>query len=112
MMYEYNAQYVSNYDGDTIKFIADMGFGISYKITVRVSSIDTPELRAKDPVEKVKAYEAKEFVREALLGADKIVIKTFKDKKGKYGRYIAEVLYDGLNLGEELIGKELAVVYK
>jgi len=63
-------------------------------------------------VEKVKAYEAKEFVREALLGADKIVIKTFKDKKGKYGRYIAEVLYDGLNLGEELIGKELAVVYK
>jgi len=111
-MYQYNAQYISNYDGDTVKFIVDLGFGITYKITVRVSGINTPELRTKDPVEKAKAYEAKEFVREALLGADKLVVKTFKDKKGKYGRYIADIFYDGVNLGEELIGKELAVIYK
>jgi len=106
-MYEYNAQYVSNYDGDTIKFIADLGFGITKKITVRVAKINTPELRSKDSHGKAKAYEAKNFVEQAMLGASQIVIRTYKDKKGKYGRYIADVLYDGMNLTEELVKKEL-----
>lgn len=110
-MYEYKAEYISNYDGDTIKFMADLGFGIYYKITVRVHGIDTPELRSKDPEEKVKAYEAKEFVREALTNADSIIIKTLKDKKGKYGRYIAEVLYDDVNLINTLIDHGLGEPY-
>jgi len=108
-MYQYKATYISNYDGDTIKFIVDLGFGISKIITVRVRGIDTPEMRDSDPAIKLKARDAKEFVSLGLSGASEITVKTFKDKKGKYGRYIADVIFDGLDLGEELFHHELAV---
>jgi len=108
-MYQYTAKYLSNYDGDTIKFIVDLGFGVSKKITVRVRGIDTPEMRDSDPAIKLTAYEAREFVSLGLSGADEIIIKTFQDKTGKYGRYIADVIFDGMDLGEELFHHELAV---
>ncbi len=91
--------------------MVDLGFGIYHRITVRLARINTPELRASDPVEKASAYEAKEFVRDAMLAADEIIIKTNKDRTGKYGRYIAEVMYDGTNLVDELLENELGVPY-
>jgi micrococcal nuclease len=111
-MYEYRAEYISNYDGDTIKFIVDLGFSIYNKVTIRLAKVDTPELRSSDPAEKASAYEAKEFVRDVLVEADEIIIKTNKDKTGKYGRYIAEVIYDGNNLSYELLNNGLAKEYE
>ena len=110
-MYEYRAEYMSNYDGDTINFLVDLGFGIHYKIKVRVARIDTPELRSKDKALKEKAYEAKYMVRRLLESAGEIILKTNKDKKGKYGRYIAEVLFDGNNLSDLLLNEGLAEKY-
>jgi len=110
-MYEYTAKYLDNFDGDTIKFMVDLGFNIFHKITVRLAYVDTPELRSSDPEEKAAAYEAKDFVRDALMTARDITVKTDKDKTGKYGRYIATVLYDGINLNKQLIDKNLGVIY-
>jgi len=111
-MYEYKAEYLSNYDGDTIKFIVDLGFSTFMKITVRLSGVDTPELRDSDPVMKAKAYEAKDFVRELLINAKEIIIKTEKDKTGKYGRYLATVYYDGTNLNQQLVDAGMAEAYE
>ncbi len=110
-MYEYKAEYISNYDGDTIRFMVDLGFGIYHRIIIRLAGVDTPELRTAELNKRVVAYEAKDFVREAMLGASEIIIKTNKDKTGKYGRYIAEVLYDGMNLKDELIDNALGEPY-
>lgn len=110
-MYEYRAEYVSNYDGDTIRFMVDLGFGINYKLKVRVARIDTPELRSRDKILKEKAYEAKDRVKELLESAGEIILKTNKDRKGKYGRYIAEVLFDGNNLSDLLLNEGLAEKY-
>lgn len=111
-MYEYRAEYLSNYDGDTIKFMVDLGFGIHHMITVRLAEIDTPELRSSDPEEKARAYEAKDFVREALMGAENIIIRTEKDRTGKYGRYIAHVSFDGVDLKEVLLNRKLGELYQ
>jgi micrococcal nuclease len=110
-MYEYRAEYLSNYDGDTVKFMVDLGFNTFMKITVRLSGIDTPELRDPDPVMKAKAYEVKDFVRESLMGAKEIIIETEKDKTGKYGRYLATIYYDGTNLNKQLMDEGMAGAY-
>jgi len=123
MKYKYEATYVKNYDGDTIDFLLtkeiDFGFKIktiiTHEIRVRLYGIDTYEIREEDPCLKKLAYKAKEFVRDTLLKSDRIVVETIKDRKGKYGRYLARVKYyykgEKYDLCEELLSDELAVPY-
>jgi len=111
-MYTYRATYIRNYDGDTITFLVDLGFGIHKKTTVRLAGIDTPELRSSNLEEKAKAKEAKSFVEQHLIDSE-IVIKTQEDKTGKYGRYLADVYVDGnlKSLNRMLIEEGLAEKY-
>lgn len=107
----YRVNYISNYDGDTIKFMRDCGCNVYHKVTVRLLDIDTPEIRGGTTASKKHAHEAKEFVKEVLSEAKRIYIETIKDKKGKYGRYLAKVWYVSLLtseltcLNEELLRK-------
>lgn len=89
-MYEYMAKVLSVYDGDTIRVDIDLGFGVQMKNqSIRLLGIDTPEVRGD---ERPDGLVARDFVREMIL--DKIImLRTFKDKKGKYGRWLAEVYY-------------------
>ena len=93
-MYTYRAKIISVYDGDTVTALVDLGFGISTKIKVRLKGIDTPELRG--------SIAAREFLKGKVLDKD-IVIQTFKDKKGKYGRYIGVLWVDDTNINELLV---------
>ncbi len=108
-MYEYKAKYVSNYDGDTIKFEVDLGFNIAHKITVRLKDVDCYEMNSKDEKESKIAKTAKEFVCSVLSGNNSILIKTHKDSKDKYGRYPAEVQYShaSVMLGNAITYKNL-----
>ena len=107
-MYKYKATFIENYDGDTIKFMVDLGFGVFKKVTIRLARVDTPEIRLHEK----GAFAARDYVNEVLTDAKSIIIETFKYKKGKYGRYIAEVYYDGHNLSDELLRKGLASIYE
>ena len=40
------------------------------------------------------------------------VIKTYKDRKGKYGRWLVELFVDGININKQLITEGLAKVYE
>ena len=111
-MFKYRATYVRNYDGDTITFTIDLGFNIKYETNIRLKGIDTHELGEKDKDKKILAYKAKEHVFEKLTDAKEIVIETEKDRTGKYGRYIATVYYDGIDIGQELLELGLAEAYK
>jgi len=123
-MYEYSAEYISNYDGDTIDFLVDCGFGVYKKITVRVRGVDTPEIKTKDSMEKKRAKVSKIYTQTELQKAQKIIIRTYKTKTGKdkksFTRYIADVIYylnidDHLlsfNLCEELIKTDNGKKYK
>ena len=84
-MYEYTAKITSVYDGDTVTGDVDLGFGIWIKKQkFRLMGIDTPEIRTKDKDEKVRGYEARDRLRELILGKT-VRIRSFG--KGKYGDY-------------------------
>jgi len=111
-MYEYKAELVRVIDGDTLELNIDLGFGIKFNERVRLEGINTPETYGvkKDSDEYKKGMEAKLFVQE-ILKDQPIMIQTKKDKKGKYGRYIATVFVGGttkMNLNERLVTENLA----
>lgn len=91
----------------------DLGFGISFKERFRFSDINTPEIHGvKNNTEEYKSgLKAKNRVCELIEGK-KVIIQTKKDKKGKYGRYIADIFIENRNLGDILIEEKLAVKYK
>ena len=111
-LYIYKAKYIKNYDGDTVTFLVDLGMGTYRKENVRLYGIDTEELRSSDPEKKELAYQAKMRTEFFLMG-EEIYIKTYRDKTGKYGRYLAEVFVEGReeSLNEILIKEGLAKPY-
>lgn len=108
-MYEYKAIYIYNYDGDTVDLVVDLGFNISFEIKVRMLGIDAYEL--KDKANKELSYKAKDYVKDKLSNASEIIVKTKKDTTEKYGRYLATIFYDSINLNEELVKLGLAKEY-
>ena len=105
------AVYVSNYDGDTIKFdLPGLHPIIGNKINIRVNGIDTPEIRGKCEQEKYSAEQAREMVADILKDAEKIDLKNME--RGKYFRIAADVFADGESLAEILIESGMAVRYE
>jgi len=94
-MYKYTATVVKIIDGDTLDLLIDCGFGISKKIRVRLFGINAPEVFGikHDSEEHKKGIESTKFVEDWLKGCgDEIIVLTHKDKKGKFGRYLAEII--------------------
>ncbi len=90
-MFEYNYKLVKVVDGDTIDVDIDLGFGVWLRNQrIRMMGIDTPESRTRDLEEKKFGLLAKDKLQTLL--ANRKVIKTFKDAKGKFGRILADVI--------------------
>lgn len=83
-MHEYKAKLVKVVDGDTLKLDIDLGFNLWHlNQNVRLADIDAPELRTKE------GKEAKAYLKKMLMKGQVLYITT--EKKGKYGRYVADV---------------------
>ena len=100
----------SVYDGDTFRATVKAWHPlIGERIGIRISGIDTPEMRGKCEAEKALARRAKQFTV-AMLRAAK-VIELRHMKRGKYFRIVADVYADGRSVGASLVEKGLAVPY-
>tara|TARA_Y100000310_G_scaffold336739_1_gene422129 strand:- start:39111 stop:39503 length:393 start_codon:yes stop_codon:yes gene_type:complete len=87
--YVYRAICVSVYDGDTITVDVDLGLGVwVHGQKLRLYGINAPEMRG---AERELGREARDFLRSMLPVGKSMVIATRRDKKGKYGRWVAEV---------------------
>jgi micrococcal nuclease len=110
-MYTYKAHISSVYDGDTVTAIIDCGFNISKMEKLRLFGINAPEMRGE---KKAEGKKSRDFLRSLILGKE-VTIKTRKDKKGKYGRYIATIFVEGddslvmLNVNESMVSMGHAV---
>ena len=101
---------ISVYDGDTFRVNIDSLPPIVGKnIPIRLNEVDTPEIQGKCQYEKDLALEARDFVRSKLANAKEI--KLNKLQRGKYFRLVADVMVDGVSLGQELLENELAYKY-
>ena len=83
-------------DGDTVEVDIDLGFDVWLKKQkVRIHNIDAPEMRSKDKEEKVFAQAAKRRMEELLSIDEDIILRSFQDVRGKFGRIIGDfVIYD------------------
>jgi len=108
MNYIYKAFVTGVYDGDTITVDIDLGMDTWKKnVKLRLARIDTPEMRG---AEKEAGKVVRDYVIGMLLNKD-VVIKTEKDKTGKYGRYLAEVFIDDMNINDHLLEEGMATEY-
>jgi len=111
------AKIVRLIDGDTCVLDCDMGMSITVRATVRLFKINTPEVRGP---EKVAGHAATQHLADLLVefrheGEWDIVVQTHKDKRGKFGRYLATLMgvtQDGqpVDLNERMVTDGHAVV--
>ena len=110
-MYEYKAFVRKVYDGDTITCDIDLGFNmIMRNQKLRLVDINTPEVRGESRPEGLKV---RDIVR-SRISNKWVTIKTHRDKKGKYGRWLAEIYEAGVeeSLNQWLLKEGYAKEYK
>lgn len=106
-MYRYNAVITDVYDGDTVTAVVDLGFRVRMEIKLRLFGINAPELRGESRPEGLKS---KDRLKELVLNKD-VVIDTHKDSQEKYGRWLATIFIDGINVNQMLVDEGLAIKY-
>lgn len=99
-LYEYRAKLVRVVDGDTLYLNVDLGLETSRILEVRLYGINCPEMH-----DVPAGQDAKNFT-ENWLAVHKdpdgwLTITTVKDRKEKYGRYLA-IIHDGDGEGQVL----------
>ena len=111
-MYEYKVKIRRIVDGDTVDVDIDLGFDtILSKQRIRLYGIDTPESRTRDKEEKFYGKLSAKFLKEQCKNSSEIFLKTYLDKKGKFGRILGEFIVDGVNINKLMIEKYMAVEY-
>jgi len=102
---------VKVYDGDTITIAAKMPYEGSpiFRFSVRLNGIDTPEIKTKSTPEKERAIIARDALSSKIMGK-MITLKNVSLEK--YGRLLADVYLDDLNLNMWLIENKYAVAYE
>jgi micrococcal nuclease len=107
-LHTYRAYVTKVYDGDTVTLDIYCGFGIVLKKQViRLIRINTPEVRGNTKEAGIKSRDA---LRERILNKW-VVLKTYKDKKGKFGRWLGEVWIDDECINDWLLNEGYAKPY-
>lgn len=98
------------YDGDTITIASKLPYDASplYSFSVRIDNIDCPEIKGKTDDEKKCAQIAKNEVAKLVLHK-KVTLTNVSTEK--YGRVLANVIIDGVNVAEYLLTNRLALSY-
>lgn len=94
-------------DADTLDVMADLGFSAAIKVTVRLASIDCPELKT-EPGEA-----ARQFAEEWVVANGASFLMTTYSSKDRYGRYLARIVSEssGRDLAADLIANGHGVLW-
>lgn len=97
-------------DGDTLHLSVDLGCDIDIAMTVRLYGLNAPEHGTMDGNEATAFVER--WVRDKA-GEHGFRLRTVKDRREKYGRYLADLLPydDGPSLCQALLAAGHAVPY-
>lgn len=93
-LYHYRAVVTDVYDGDTCTIDVDLGLNVWMRgEKVRLRGINAPELRKE---QLVAGRAARDFLRELILEKE-VIVRTRKEARGKYGRWIADIFLETEN---------------
>lgn len=98
-MYQYKAKVIEVYDGDTITAMVDLGFYHFQQMTFRLYGINTPEIRGE---QREQGLIVRDILRSMILDRE-VIINSYKDKQEKYGRYLANIVVDGVDVNHWLV---------
>ena len=103
-------KYLSAYDGDTFRMdISDVHPIIGRDMRIRLRGGDTPEILGKCDEEKALAIKARDFVRDLLTNAERVILQNIE--RGTFFQIVAEVSVDGVDLAKTLVQNKLARPY-
>lgn len=107
-MYEYRAKIVRIVDGDTVHADVDLGFDSHQFMTLRLAGIDAPEMGTQE------GKDAKEYLTLLLAPTrGQVIIQTEKDRREKYGRYLATLFGGGgMDINATMVETGHAVNYE
>ena len=75
-------------DADTVDVDIDLGLFVHVHERLRLHKIDAWEVRGP---ERARGLEAKAALESMFLANPQILVRTIKDRKGKYGRFLADL---------------------
>ena len=117
-MYTYKSKVLSVYDGDSCRVDLDLGMGVwLHNQSIRLYGIDTAEIRGGTPETKALGNLAKDYLKNELPEGCTALLRTYIDKRGKFGRVLASIYKqegDGIqtkSLNNMLMEIRLAVEY-
>lgn len=101
------AKVVKVVDGDTVYLDVDLGCDTRVKMSCRLAGLNTPELNT--PAGRI----AKTWMESVLPVGAECVVQTTKDRREKYGRYLATIYHPGIttSINEQLVNSGMAVAY-
>ena len=101
---------VKVYDGDTITIASKMPYENSpiFRFSVRLLGIDSPEIKTKSKAEKDLAIISRDVLSDKIMGK---IVQLKNVSLEKYGRLLADVYLDDLNLNQWLLENKYAVAY-
>jgi len=110
-LYYYNAKMYKIVDGDTIDCELDLGMNTYYRERFRFYGIDAWETRGD---ERDRGLVAKARVIELAPVDSVLLLKTYRDVKGKYGRYLGDIFIPGnpKSINQTLLEEGHAIPYK
>jgi micrococcal nuclease len=89
-MYEYRANVIRVVDGDTLHVDVDLGCDCHTMLTLRLDGVNAPEHGTPEG-EAATAY-VENWVHDHAGSGGAVVVQTVKDRREKFGRYLATVL--------------------
>ena len=98
------------YDADTITIASKLPYKESplYRLSVRLTGLDAPEIKGKSEEEKELAKQARDFVSNLILNK---YVRLENVESEKYGRILADVYIGDVHLNDLLIRERYAVKY-
>ena len=96
-------------DGDTIRIQARVWPNMLVEEHVRLLGVDTPEMKAAAPCERIMAQKAKD-VTTAILAAGKHITVS-SNSRDSFGRILGDVRVDGVSLSDTLLSRGVARKY-
>ena len=106
-LYFYKAKVLGVYDADTITCEVDLGFKIKVVKKIRLAGINAPEVRGD---QREVGLKARDYLR-SLIDSKNILLKTSKDKVGKYGRLLGTIIFENRNINDLLVEEGYAKRY-
>lgn len=111
-MYEYRARITRVIDGDTVEAEIDLGFHVTFTVTLRLAGINAPETKGIErPCGLAATRHLETLLSDLTGGTRQVTVRTQKDVTEKYGRYLAVLIAGNVTVNDRMLADGQAVPF-